>query len=100
MLVKAIRLLLVPALVACTSARGVAAASTALTPSRVDSFQVAMPQLGDRTRTIRVYLPPGYVDAGRRYPVLYLQDAQQLFSPGWFGDWRVDETLDRLVTSG
>jgi predicted alpha/beta superfamily hydrolase len=38
----------------------------------------------DNDRTIRVLLPPGYdapQNAGRRYPVLYLNDGQDLFDP-------------------
>ena len=58
-----------------------------------------MPELGDRARTIRVYLPPGYANQSAAFPVLYLQDAQQIFTPGWFGDWRVDETVDSLVAT-
>lgn len=59
-----------------------------------------MPELDGRRRLVRVYLPPGYDDGVGSYPVLYLQDGQQLFEPGPFGDWLVDETLDRLVASG
>ena len=52
-------------------------------------------------REIWIYTPPGYdPSAERRYPVLYLQDGQQLFVPGPFGDWLVDETLDSLHDSG
>lgn len=69
----------------------------ALSPSRVDTFRLTMPQLAGRERTIRVYLPPGYDGSSARFPVLYLQDAQNLFAPGMFGDWLVDETIDRLV---
>jgi predicted alpha/beta superfamily hydrolase len=68
--------------------------------SRIDTFRIAMPQLGGRERTIRIYLPAGYDGGARRYPVLYLQDGQQLFSPGPYGDWLVDETMDRLVAEG
>lgn len=67
------------------------------TAGRVDTLRVEMAELGGRTRTVRVYLPPGYAEAGRRFPVLYMQDAQQLFAPGPFGDWRMDETLDSLA---
>jgi predicted alpha/beta superfamily hydrolase len=55
------------------------------------------------TRFLRVWLPPGYDDpgnAGRRYPVLYLNDGQNLFeSSTAFGavEWQVDETADRLI---
>jgi predicted alpha/beta superfamily hydrolase len=59
-----------------------------------------MGQLGGRERTVRVYLPKGYDGSSRRYPVLYLQDAQNLFRAGLYGDWRVDETLDSLVDAG
>jgi len=58
------------------------------------------------TRFLRVWLPPGYDDranAGRRYPVLYLNDAQNLFEPStsFTGvDWQVDETADRLIREG
>jgi predicted alpha/beta superfamily hydrolase len=55
------------------------------------------------TRFLRVWLPPGYDDAqnaGRRYPVLYLNDGQNLFesSTSFTGvEWGVDETADRLI---
>jgi enterochelin esterase-like enzyme len=55
------------------------------------------------TRWLRVWLPPGYDDAenaGRRYPVLYLNDGQNLFegATAFNGvEWQVDETGDRLI---
>jgi len=55
------------------------------------------------TRFLRVWLPPGYDDlqnAARRYPVLYLNDGQNLFEPStsFTGvEWQVDETADRLI---
>lgn len=58
------------------------------------------------TRYVRVWLPPGYDDptnAGRRYPVLYLNDGQNLFeaSTSFTGvEWQVDETADRLIREG
>jgi predicted alpha/beta superfamily hydrolase len=56
-----------------------------------------MPQL-NRTRTLRIYLPPEYDETDRRYPVLYMQDAQNLFSikDSAFGQiWNVAEILDK-----
>ena len=39
------------------------------------------------TRFLRVWLPPGYDDAGnagRHYPVFYLNDGQNLFEAAYF----------------
>ena len=88
------------ALGGCTHRRAAAAMTPPLSSSRIDSFHVSIPELGNRERTVRVYLPPGYANGTQAFPVLYLQDAQQIFTPGWFGDWRVDETVDSLVASG
>ena len=54
-------------------------------------------------RTILVYLPPGYrARAVRRYPVLYLQDGQNVFDKATsFGEeWHVDECAQRLIEAG
>ena len=57
-------------------------------------------------RFLRVWLPPGYEDAensGRHYPVLYLNDGQNLFetATSFAGvEWRVDETADGLIREG
>lgn len=50
-------------------------------------------------RTLLVYLPPSYRLSQRRYPVLYMQDGNNLFDPttGFMGrEWRLDETLEKL----
>ncbi|MFO0809778.1 MAG: alpha/beta hydrolase-fold protein [Gemmataceae bacterium] len=55
------------------------------------------------TRTVTVYLPPGYGSDSRRYPVFYMQDGQNLFdsSTAFAGNpWRADETAERLIRSG
>jgi predicted alpha/beta superfamily hydrolase len=61
----------------------------------------------DRTRTVLVYLPPGYESSenrSKRYPVLYLHDGQNVFDgatcfiPG--KEWRVDETAETLIRAG
>ncbi len=58
------------------------------------------------TRFLRVWLPPEYddpVNADRRYPVLYLNDGQNLFeaATSFNGvEWQVDETADRLIREG
>lgn len=65
-----------------------------------DSFR--LPQLGGRPRRIWLYLPPGYATSGRRYPVLYLHDGQNIFdeATAYAGEWAVDETLNKLADSG
>ncbi|MFI2813009.1 alpha/beta hydrolase [Microbulbifer sp. JSM ZJ756] len=59
---------------------------------------VTMDSLG-RQRTIRLYLPPGYSDGDRRYPVLYMHDGQNLFdnATAYAREWGVDETLNRFA---
>jgi predicted alpha/beta superfamily hydrolase len=53
-------------------------------------------------RDIIVYLPPSYVGSDRRFPVLYMQDGQNLFdeATSYSGEWQVDETLERLSPEG
>ncbi|TWT41265.1 Endo-1,4-beta-xylanase/feruloyl esterase precursor [Phycisphaerae bacterium RAS1] len=64
---------------------------------------VESPQLGN-TRTVLVYLPPGYEkDAERRYPVLYMHDGNNVFDEATsFGgvEWSADETAQRLIAAG
>jgi predicted alpha/beta superfamily hydrolase len=50
-----------------------------------------------------VHLPLGYdADGDRRYPVLYMQDGQNLFdaATSFAGEWRMDETSDALAREG
>lgn len=50
-----------------------------------------------------MYVPPGYAQSDARYPVLYLQDGQNIFDPATaFGgqDWRADITADTMVELG
>lgn len=56
-------------------------------------------------RDVLVWLPPGYADAAnaqKTYPVLYMQDGQNLFEklPGLPAEWRADETAARLIEEG
>jgi predicted alpha/beta superfamily hydrolase len=52
------------------------------------------------TLAVRTYLPAGYDEnTAHRYPVLYMQDGQNLFFPDEAfqgNEWRVDETMDQL----
>lgn len=55
-------------------------------------------------RTVRIWLPPSYdASPGKRFPVLYLHDGQNVLSSagphvafGW-GNWEVDLTVERLA---
>jgi len=60
-----------------------------------------MPSL-DRTRKIRVYLPPSYSTTNEEYPVLYMHDAQNLFddSTAYISEWGVDEILNEIAQEG
>lgn len=58
-----------------------------------------------QSHDVLVYLPPGYEsDSRRRYPVLYLQDGQNVFD----GDtafvrgqeWQVDDSAESMIRSG
>jgi len=55
-------------------------------------------------RNIIVWLPPGYEsDNNKRYPVLYMQDGQNIIDPqtSSFGnDWQLDENADTLIRKG
>ena len=58
-------------------------------------------------RGVHIYLPPSYpTQPQRRYPVLYLQDGENIFSSagtncafGW-GSWELDRTVDALCRAG
>ena len=56
------------------------------------------------TRMLRVLVPANYFsphNAHRSYPVLYMQDGQNLFDEATSnaGEWHVDETVEHLVGS-
>ena len=56
-------------------------------------------------RDVTVYVPPGYDDEpDRSYPVLYLQDGQNLFDPRTSfipgRTWQVAETADAVIEAG
>ncbi|MEX5748655.1 alpha/beta hydrolase [Massilia sp. X63] len=76
-------------------------ASTALPGVSLLGGPVEMPGL-ERERQLRLYLPPGYATSGKRYPVLYMHDGQNLFddATAYAGEWKVDETLDALAGEG
>jgi predicted alpha/beta superfamily hydrolase len=56
------------------------------------------------SRRVSIYLPPGYDESTARYPVLYLQDGQNLFDPERAfvpgQDWGLDEAAEALIGGG
>ena len=67
---------------------------------QVISEQFEIPQL-IKTRRIAALLPHDYQTSGKRYPVLYLQDGQNLFDDyAPFGNWAVDKKLAVLAEKG
>lgn len=59
-----------------------------------------IPQL-DRYRKVWALLPHDYYKTNRKYPVLYLQDAQNLFHEGSeHGNWEIDKKLSVLAEYG
>src|SRR5690606_33431334 len=47
-------------------------------------------------------LPPDYETSTKKYPVLYMQDGQNLFDnkTAYSGEWQIDETLNKLFSEG
>jgi predicted alpha/beta superfamily hydrolase len=79
-----------------------------LTPRAKDDGRLRLhPKFSSRylstPRDILVYLPPGYDEADARYPVLYLQDGQNLFdaATAFMGnEWRADAIADDEIRRG
>ncbi|MFB9088741.1 alpha/beta hydrolase [Flavobacterium paronense] len=75
--------------------RTIAQQSTA--SPRVSTFTIDAPQL-KTSKNIWVYLPKNYSISTKKYPVIYMHDAQNLFdaSTAPYGEWNIDETLDSI----
>jgi len=60
-----------------------------------EKFEV--PQL-NRKRRVWIYLPADYTASNKNYPVIYMQDGQNLFDEytSGYGEWGVDEILDKM----
>ncbi|MBU1312105.1 MAG: alpha/beta hydrolase [Gammaproteobacteria bacterium] len=56
----------------------------------------------NRSRQVRLYLPPDYALSNKRYPVLYMHDGQNVFdaATAFAGEWGVDESLNQLAADG
>lgn len=63
--------------------------------------EFVIPNLNNSSRKIWVYLPPNYNSSSKKYPVIYMHDAQNLFDTytSYAGEWEVDETLNKLYNT-
>lgn len=71
--------------------------STAQANVKIISENFAVPQL-KTNRRIWICLPKDYTTTAKRYPVLYLQDGQNLFDDetSYAGEWQIDESLNKI----
>jgi enterochelin esterase-like enzyme len=77
--------MLAPLLLACLQAHA---------QSGIDELKLDAPGVSDKPVRVRVLLPPDYADGTVRYPVLYMNDGQDLEAIG------VEATLEQLYAGG
>ncbi len=65
--------------------------------NQVSTFIIEAPQL-KTTKKIWIYLPKEYDSTKKKYPVIYMHDAQNIFDAktSYVGEWNVDEKLDSI----
>ena len=70
---------------------------TATENVKIISEKFEIPQL-KTNRRVWIYLPKDYETSHKKYEVMYLQDAQNLFddATSYAGEWQVDETLNKI----
>jgi predicted alpha/beta superfamily hydrolase len=76
---------------------GKTSAQESTASKQVSAFTIEAPQL-KTSRKIWLYLPKNYETSTKKYPVIYMHDAQNLFDAktSFAGEWNVDEKLDSL----
>ena len=63
----------------------------------------AVPSTNIASPHVVVWVPPGYDEGSRRYPVVYMHDGQNLFFPersGYNKVWAADKSALRLIAAG
>lgn len=65
--------------------------------AQISTFSIASPEL-QTTKKIWLYLPKNYNASKKKYSVIYMPDAQNLFDAktSYSGEWNIDEKLDSL----
>lgn len=78
-------------------------ASNQYLTGNVSHIKFSSDYLGD-SRRVWIYLPPDYGNTDDHYPVLYMHDGQNVFDGNTSThqgiEWRVDETLEEVISSG
>ncbi|MDO9595240.1 MAG: alpha/beta hydrolase-fold protein [Lutibacter sp.] len=72
--------------------------STAASNVSLLKKEFIIPSLNTISHKVWIYLPPNYDKSSKKYPVIYMHDAQNLFdnASSYAGEWEVDETLNKL----
>lgn len=98
---------LLAAIALVVAAPAMAADPTHMIPELSEGRVIAWPALDGGAAgpmTVWVWLPPGYDQAkGKRFPVLYMHDGQNLFDrklTGYNQEWQMDEAIPRMVRQG
>lgn len=75
----------------------VTSAQESTASKNVSTFTIEAPQL-KTTKKIWIYLPKDYSATAKKYSVIYMHDAQNIFDAktSFSGEWNVDEKLDSL----
>jgi len=75
--------------------------STASKNVSIIEKEFVIPNLNNISHKIWVYLPPNYVISRKKFPVIYMHDAQNLFDDktSYIGEWKVDESLNELYNA-
>lgn len=75
----------------------VTSAQESTASKNVSTFTIEAPQL-KTTKKIWIYVPKNYSATAKKYSVIYMHDAQNVFDAktSFSGEWNVDEKLDSL----
>ncbi|CAM4141358.1 alpha/beta hydrolase [Flavobacterium antarcticum] len=65
--------------------------------ANVTTFEIFSPELNVQKK-IWIYLPKDYATSTKKYPTIYMHDAQNLFDAktSFVGEWEADETLNKM----
>jgi len=69
--------------------------------ARIETVMVESEDALIPSREVRVWLPAGYDEGKRRYPVVYFHDGQNVFRPGGsFGCWFAEDAAESEIAAG